>query len=586
MPGCLLANPITLVDMGKVPLVAIRWLAQNATSDVELAQLSNVSREWRLQVGLSISTPSCASRLLLPSMIRFSKNKISSSSISSKTRQSLPDVVNNYCQDLDSFCAAWFAPSGIQSIPVSTLPLDDRQNELFSRIMTGGVRNCHCCFEWRGYREASQVLSPFGYHPNFVDNLLCKSVCSNSNNRESTPAVRGATLARPEGYCECWDVSSDQMSNSEQTLQNDCPDTNLAMVRRGILQRQLLPRVIRSSYWKNPRNPTIAGKQQPAVQFLNSSGSNAVRLFTPPFACGPLIRQITIFCVGIATEDGCFLSGLSRRCEFGHMYAQCERDNITDMSSICMSYQRAPPHTIPILTPDDDEFDDDSSAPLDSPDGCTCAFHCIKSFLDAESVHGGDEEVNPPDSVHKGTLGPGHWHCYTVVIDGDECIIRIDGAEESMTHFVQEDSSVGDVVLDGLTIGSDHSFNFSLCFGNGAPGEGEGSISELIVFQGRLPLPDLQVLEDHLMRKHGLTTVATSEMETQLLQQEDDWRRTSRALIEQSAPYDMVMASRGVPLRVVANEPSVSWERKNSVTGEQIPVARIGCRHSQESSDW
>ena len=40
-----------------------------------------------------------------------------------------------------------------------------------------------------------------------------------------------------------------------------------------------------------------------------------------------------------------------------------------------------------------------------------------------------------------------------------------------------------DPVLDGLTIGSDHVFDMSLCFGEGSDGEGVGSIAEIMSSQ-------------------------------------------------------------------------------------------------------
>lgn len=559
-----------------VPPVAIQWLARNAASDVELAQLSNVSKEWRRQVGLSLSDVTSTSRLLLPSMIRFARSQTHQST----TTRTPSNTKRSAKTQFDTFCAAWFPPSGIQHIPVSTLPLDHQHDALPTSRSHGGataVRNRYCCYEWVGYQKEFQVLSPFGYQSSFLDGLFATSGYVNSNPRKPSAVVRGATLARPEGYCECWDDKTD--ATSAENINAD----PVHLRHRTYLQRQLLPRVIRSSYWKNPRNPTLSGQQQRAVQFLNASGSSALRLLTPPFACGPLSRQITILCVGIATEDGCFLSGLTRRCELGHMHPQCERDSIIDMSPVCICCDGAGAsdfsHT---PTTDEEECDDDSSAAADIPDGCKCAFNPNKELFDSESVRDNEDDSKPPDYVHMGRLGPGRWHCYVAVIDGSESTIRIDGAQETITHFINDDA--GPVVLDGLTIGSDHSFNLSLCFGDGAPGEGEGSISELIVFQGRLPLRDLAALEDHLMRKHGITPTTSSD--ANVLLQEDEWKRMSRALIEQSAPYDSIVVPDGVPLRVMANDPSVSWHRNNAVTGERMQVARIGSRLSQGSSDW
>jgi hypothetical protein len=558
-----------------MPTVAIQWLIENASSDVDLARLSNVSREWRRLVALAVTSKNSTSSLLLPSMVRFANQA------STPASSPLP---------VDTFCAAWFAPKGIQHIPVSTQPLDYDSSPASRTARTS--LNRYCCIEWRGYRHPTDILSPFGYDESFVTSLLptsdpatTTSTTPGTRHRQTSVAVRGATLARPEGYCECWDVvstseDSDDGGDTEETYAYSYADM-LRQQRRTLMQRQLLPRVVMSSVHKDMLDPNRLSTNQRSVQFLNASGSNAVRLLTPPFACGPLVNQITIVCVGVATEDGCFLSGLKTRCEFGHLYPQSERDSIIDMSSICISSDGVVRVDGSNHAGDEDE-DDDSSAGADALDGCNCPFNPSKESLDCESVRGDD--VKPPDYVHKGRRGPGQWHCYVAVIDGSQSTIRIDGSPEIMTHFINDDSKGGRVLLDGLTIGSDHSFDISLGFGDGSPGEGEGSISELVVFQGRLPLADVKALEQHLMQKHGISpTVPGTE---DLLQQEDEWKRDSRALIAQPAPYDLVVVPKGVPLRVVAKDDSVSWHRLNAVTGQRIQVARIGSRQSQGSSDW
>ena len=58
----------------------------------------------------------------------------------------------------------------------------------------------------------------------------------------------------------------------------------------------------------------------PCVQFLNWDSSSAVRMRTSEFLCGPVPQPVTVFVVGIASEDGCFVSGLRGRFEIGHMY--------------------------------------------------------------------------------------------------------------------------------------------------------------------------------------------------------------------------------------------------------------------------
>lgn len=575
-----------------IPTVAIQWLIENASSDVDLARLSNVCREWRRQVALAVSSNNSTSNLLLPSMVRFARcvNQSSTTVSSSSSSFFSPPPPR------DTFCAAWFAPKGIQHLPVSTQPLEYDSSPSSRTARTSGNR--YCCVEWRGYQHAAEVLTPFGYESSFVESLLPNSdplttttttttTSADTRHRQTSVAVRGATLARPEGYCECWDVVSPEDGGNEDDNAKDeaykyTYADMLRQQRRSLAQRQLLPRVVMSTGRKDTLDPTRVSKHQRSVQFLNASGSSAVRLLTPPFACGPLVNQVTIVCVGVATEDGCFLSGLKTRCEFGHLYPQSERDSIIDMSSVCISVdQVADVDGINHGAGDEDE-DDDSSAGADAQHGCNCPFNPSKESLDCESVRG--EDVKPPDYVHKGRRGPGQWHCYVAVIDGSHSSIRIDGSPEIMTHFINDDSKGSRVLLDGLTIGSDHSFDMSLGFGDGGPGEGEGSISELIVFQGRLPLDDVKALENHLMQKHGISpTVPGTE---ELLQQEDEWKRDSRALIAQPAPYDLIVVPEGVPLRVVAKDDSVSWHRLNAVTGQRIDVARIGSRQSQGSSDW
>jgi hypothetical protein len=541
-------------------------------------------------------------------------------------------------------------------MPVSTHPLDlsgnndggnnNDDNSNYHVPANETVRRVReAVFEWRGYRHASQVLVPFGYATSFLDSVvepppqrytsdersdtsvqyeIDDDYVDEADKRahETTAAVRGATYARPEGYCGCWDDTDDQKqiaTNHHAIAPLSRYSRIMREERRAVLQRQLLPRIVYSSLYKNMLNPTLAGKRQTAVQCLNASGSSAVRLFTPPFACGPLTGRITIVCVGIATEDGCFLSGLKRRCEFGHMYPQSERNNLIDMSPVCIA-------TDAIKTTmrnsnqedsgdekekkekteddageddegedednddedndddeDDDDEDDSSADQGDDNDGenvgCRCPFNPNTEMYDTDN-----DEMKPPDVLHRGERGPGKWHCYVAVVDGIHSTIRVDGAEETMDHLCRDEEKVdrARVLLDGLTIGSDHSFDMSLCFGEGAPGEGEGAIAELAVFQGRLPLPDIEAMEGHLMKKHGISKTAPGM--GLFLQQEDEWKRDARALIEQSAPYHM--RTEGVPLRVAAKDTSVAWHRTNEVTGEIMQIGRIGSRLSNGSSDW
>ena len=74
-----------------------------------------------------------------------------------------------------NFCLAWFAPSGIQITSVSIDSEEKHHNsdgfKLVSRKKSS--KQCSndsvsCCREWRGYRHATEVLTPFGYATSFV----------------------------------------------------------------------------------------------------------------------------------------------------------------------------------------------------------------------------------------------------------------------------------------------------------------------------------------------------------------------------------------------------------------------------------
>eukprot|EP00541_Cyclophora_tenuis_P019186 CAMPEP_0116548914 /NCGR_PEP_ID=MMETSP0397-20121206/4595_1 /TAXON_ID=216820 /ORGANISM="Cyclophora tenuis, Strain ECT3854" /LENGTH=262 /DNA_ID=CAMNT_0004073605 /DNA_START=252 /DNA_END=1040 /DNA_ORIENTATION=- len=207
---------------------------------------------------------------------------------------------------------------------------------------------------------------------------------------------------------------------------------------------------------------------------------------------------------------------------------------------------------------------------------CSCAFRSPQngSYARLASNH---EDTD--DCVFRGTRGPGNWHCYVAIINRNETTIRIDGRQERMTSRGCE---VTFPVLDGLTIGSDHNFEMSLCFGQGSDGEGEGAIAELAVFKGQLPLRDIERLEQHVMTRHGIAQVPPgAEL---FFAEEDEGKRQARALIAQTPPYKI--EGMGVPLRIVARDPAVAWHRANLVTGELVSVGRIGSRLSTGSSDW
>mmetsp|Transcript_36319 Transcript_36319/g.53085 ORF Transcript_36319/g.53085 Transcript_36319/m.53085 type:complete len:462 (+) Transcript_36319:3-1388(+) len=437
------------------------------------------------------------------------------------------------------------------------------------------------------------------------------------------------------------------------------------------------------------------------VQFLNANGTHAVFLRTLPFECGTVKGPITIFLVGVATEDGCFVSGLKRRCEIGHMYPTDARDMLIDMSPICIATDgdlrvgkndsndggelstkgtsigsqgtmkdlwegliddmnavstpnvpttaTANSNMIAFPTRKNSSYDSHDDSSDDSSENsednglkilCSCPFQCQSNrnsaiyFSKQHHINGtcNEEEEPPPaeeEDIYRGKMGPGLWHCYTVVFDGEESMIRVDGMQEPLQNgWLQEkgddmdekegnlntmshsshsfptsaaSSQRGLATLDGLTIGSDHIFDMTLCCGDAADGEGDGAIAELVAFKGRMDLSDVDCIERYLMAKHGIPTVSSlnmtmnnnaanhSENSKQHTYphshwQEDEWKRQAHALIEQPPPWKI--ANQAVPLRVAANHRSVAWHRTNDVTGKVLRVPRIGSKKSTGSSDW
>ena len=464
--------------------------------------------------------------------------------------------------------------------------------------------------------------------------------------------------------------------------------------RMSNIHRQRLPRMLslwgqrNRSVWEDVNKNTYAPISR-CVQFLNASGSNAVRLMTPTFQCGTLEGPFTVMLVGIATEDGCFLSGLRKRCELGHLYPVTEQDRLTDKSPVCVAMERrklrkrssASLLSYPSTSSagddyehadDDDENDDghneDDSSEDDDDESdedpnnnthnnnhandilnstsneyetvmtkrqrrstqgrCICPFWFSSSLPSSDGIsrtrlprnnasnhHSGNGDDNgtptvPQECIHRGSRGPGLWHCYTAVIRPEGSMLRIDGQDEPMANTTTATTTLSSStstypstlvpLLDGLTIGSDHTFDMSLCFGQGdGDGEGEGAIAELVVFRGVLPKDDLQTLERHLMAKHGVPVPPIGSR--LLFQQQDEDRRRAHALLlaqpRQQIPRqgqhrrDVMDDTKNdnksrVPLSFVAQDPSVSWHRRHPVTGEPVRVSRIGSMYSNGSSDW
>jgi len=354
--------------------------------------------------------------------------------------------------------------------------------------------------------------------------------------RLSSLAVRGATVALP-------DSSPDDARTYEQH------------------QIDHVPRITRS----------ITGRR--CVQFLNVAGDRAVRLRTPYFACGFVSQPVTIFICAVALVDGCILSGLRRRFEVGHMYPDSSRDALIDMSSVCVSASQKDP-------PKEAEVGGGfrrtgASGGLVIGGGATGSDSETEAGSGYSSSSNGSStmSVPPENCIHRGTIGPGAWHCYTVVMDGKGTEVRVDGRREEKAFA----GGCGDGVLDGLTLGADHHFDFPLCDGGALEGDGEGTIAEVAAFKGRMDEGDIECIERRLMAKHGISPG------TKMSPIEDEWGRQVQALIAQPHPWKL---EGRVPLRIAARHHSVAWYRANKVTGEDLHVPRIGSKLGTGSSDW
>lgn len=445
--------------------------------------------------------------------------------------------------------------------------------------------------EWRGYREPVQVLTPFGYTPFFVTgvfdtlrrrrpptSVLDTEEEDDEDYSHATFAVRGVTVARPESFCLCTDRVTGGGGRGDHA-------TRVERLRdRKELRRSVLPRVVK-------RGNDVDGTGPPLVmQFLNVDKASAVTMLTPALACGTLREPFTVFLVGIATEDGCFLSGLRRRFELGHLYPKDQLAEITDSSAVCLFTEDSSP-SLPAAEADsghedkdpkqgiedeeenddamsDDIWDDDDDEEFRDGSGCTCVFEGATEKLMVLEDH--DEERG---RLVRGVLGPGAWHCYTFVVDGVHSVIRVDGLEEPMEVHQPRDLPA---LLDGITLGSDHCFGTSLCCGQGSPGEGEGAIAEVALFKGRLDEQDIVTLESHLMKKHAIPPQNAEPW------MDDDLHRQARAM------FQLVANPRGnrVPLKYFAKSPNVAWKVYHPVTHHLIKKDRIGARNDETSSTF
>lgn len=532
--------------------------------------------------------------------------------------------------------------------------------------------------EWTGYQKPMQVLRHFGYTPSFVFNLLNAAAglnqrisdekapltrhidLENVERYQTTFAVRGATVARPESYCLCMDedividgrrpIDFNKIINSHMSeSENDDDDEETTEIRlqelqdylirkelhRRELQREVLPRVItsasthRSTQTQNGPVEEVTRKSgKRCVQFLNASKYHAVCMITPMFACGPITEPVTIICVAIATEDGCFLSGLQHRFEVGHMYPEDELTEIVERSALCIGTEDwiHDENSGPLITKElyDDEMngnfqaedeqssrlsasrDDTSDAREDSTrsygDGsseedegdenendkkrrmnrCKCVYRNVGSKLDEYD----DDENYTKRSLHRGRFAPGSWHCYTAIVDGNHSELRVDGMKEELEHHKFSEIRNGRPMLDGLTLGSDHCFGISLCCGQHMERGGDGAIAEVAVFKGRLPVEDLERLEAQMMREHQID----KPISAQAALEENKCLKKAEILYlwppPSSSETPQTEAAVPLPLHYMTRHRNVSWKQYDPVSGDEVRLSRIGARNAGSSSDW
>lgn len=396
----------------------------------------------------------------------------------------------------------------------------------------------------------------------------------------------------------CWDDDGSTQSNTAQKgseskskmLQLESKQQLRQRRRRKReLQREVLPKVLSSALAGDD-----AGLRLPCVQFLNVDASHAVRLFTPPFQ-RPARTPITVFCVGIATEDGCFFSGLKRRFEMGHLYPETAQDDLIEQSPICLCTETGDIDSTEGHANDGTEGEQDDRDESFNSDDSSCdvsmkagakgdpGFKCQCPFTGlGESNEDTDDDDDSTGLACRGQIGPGCWRCYVAVFDGVDSMIRVDGVNESIHCHLPES---GDrAFLDGLTIGADHTFDMSLCFGQGSDGEGEGAMAELAVFKGRLEMEDIEIVERQVMHRYGIQRPDIPKSEVVEVNQ---MSRMAHAMLSHPPRHKMFSSpNQRIPLRFMTKHRTVAWRQTNPVTGERILVQRIGTKFAGSSSDW
>ena len=648
------------------PSLALEWIICNSVeSDRELAAISNVCESWRETLMRTLKShpqEQANTNLLLTTFVQ----RVSNGGTNNEKSNNPEDSNHN-----ESFCIAWFAPEGLRETWIPRNPNADFQDEdsasggedgrsiqsalleqtpfapsgehglvgsddertrrgsrrsrnlkrktFSNNILQQKQHKGHSFLvaeEWRGYQTPYEVFRHFGFTKTFLMALLehvhaSPDILANSfAAHATTDVVRGATVARPESYCFCFDKTSNEdlplelamarqaehMSDQDRHLMDIKKREYKQAIRRKArrkreLRRETLPRILVRS------ENDVESMDQPSppvsIQFLNGPGDHAVCMLTPLLETGPLPTPITIFCVGIATEDGCFLSGLRHRFELGHLYPSDALSELTELSPICVATEKWDPGSKSeghIGRPSGPYFDedgcidmlesssgiDDSSAENSDNSGyastvsCKCVFQGV-----GEKVAEMDRD---PEQIVRGSYGPGSWHCYTAIVDGSQTRIRVDGVDEQLDFGSL--SSVEDnhrALLDGLTLGSDHIFGLSLCCGQG-PG-GNGAIAEVAVFRGHMNQIDMELLEHGLMKKHCIPTPQADAGERNGI------AKRAHGLFCQR-PGGVPSDPRSIPLKFMSQHHSVAWKQFDPVSGAPRRIQRIGARNGAESSDW
>ena len=194
----------------EVPDLAIKWVVRYASSNSDLAAVSNVCKKWRqiaVQVVLeqgaeAVNNSSSEDQretkqkdklLLLPSMIRYLISQEKSTD-----------------NETESYCIAWFHPDGMEIKQLSIdEDEDDSESDDYYFAPNGGAgyagsdnekkkgssrrrrskspaplmatvslglrqqedknTQMSCMYQWNGYKEAMDVLRPFGFETRFVE---------------------------------------------------------------------------------------------------------------------------------------------------------------------------------------------------------------------------------------------------------------------------------------------------------------------------------------------------------------------------------------------------------------------------------